>query len=73
MQLCGYFDQCWCQSNALSKGARGMVVLFKTEAQLVAMAKDVWVGSFVWSLAIPLAAGLWFALLARKARAGQVD
>jgi hypothetical protein len=68
LQLAGYFDQCWCQANALSKGETGTVLLFRTQAQLANVARKVWIATFVWSIMIPLAAAAWLAALARKAR-----
>lgn len=71
LQLAGYFDQCWCQAVALSKGDKGMVLLWRTQAQLANVAKKIWITTFVWSILLPLAAATWLAALSRKAERRQ--
>ena len=47
-ELCGVFDNCWCESNYFSLRQEGWVLLFKGASQLAPDAQRVWVGGIAF-------------------------
>lgn len=51
-ELVGFYDGCWCDSTALSKGVGGWVLLFIKPSEAAKIASAPWAGSVVLSVAV---------------------
>lgn len=66
MEICGGFDNCWCNGIFLGMGDKGYVILFKSAAELAASAKLPWGGGLAMTLIVCSVVYLFFFFGARK-------
>ncbi|KAJ7136746.1 hypothetical protein C8R44DRAFT_767806 [Mycena epipterygia] len=59
----GTFQTCWCQTDAIQYGANGWTPVFKGAVDLRATAGGVWIGRFIFSIAVSVLVGGFFAYL----------
>ncbi|KAK7046418.1 hypothetical protein R3P38DRAFT_2507461 [Favolaschia claudopus] len=48
----GFFETCWCQTNAFQFGHDGWTSIFKGSADLRDAASGNWIGGFIWSTGV---------------------
>ncbi|KAJ6611596.1 hypothetical protein B0H10DRAFT_353009 [Mycena sp. CBHHK59/15] len=56
----GVFQSCWCQTDSLQYGQSGWAPVFKGQQDLRNVAQSIWIGGFIWSVAVCLIAGAFF-------------
>ncbi|KAJ7648783.1 hypothetical protein DFH06DRAFT_1209610 [Mycena polygramma] len=66
MEDIGYFQTCWCQTDAYQYHKSGWTPVFKGQQDLRDVAQGIWIGGFIWSVAVCLIAGAFFS--GRKSR-----
>ncbi|KAJ6559553.1 hypothetical protein B0H19DRAFT_1145407, partial [Mycena capillaripes] len=66
MEDIGFFQTCWCQTDAFQYHQSGWTPVFKGQQDLRAVAQGIWIGGFIWSVAVCLIAGAFF--IGRKSR-----
>ncbi|KAJ7136748.1 hypothetical protein C8R44DRAFT_868868 [Mycena epipterygia] len=57
------FQTCWCQTDAFQYGANGWTPVFKGTADLRVTAGGIWIGGFIFSIAVSILVGGFFAYL----------
>ncbi|KAJ6559729.1 hypothetical protein B0H19DRAFT_1145688 [Mycena capillaripes] len=66
MEDIGFFQTCWCQTDAFQYHRSGWTPVFKGQQDLRAVAQGIWIGGFIWSVVVCLITGAFF--IGRKAR-----
>jgi hypothetical protein len=56
----GTFQNCWCQTAVFQYHNHGWTPVFKTAADLRSAAESVWLGGFLWSIAVCVVAAAIF-------------
>ncbi|KAF8142888.1 hypothetical protein K438DRAFT_661490 [Mycena galopus ATCC 62051] len=56
----GVFQSCWCQTGSLQYRQSGWAPVFKGQQDLSNVAQSIWIGGFIWSIAVCLIAGAFF-------------
>ncbi|KAJ7029921.1 hypothetical protein C8F04DRAFT_1115463 [Mycena alexandri] len=56
----GVFQSCWCQTDSLQYGQSGWAPVFKGQQDLRNVTQNIWIGGFIWSVAVCLIAGAFF-------------
>ncbi|KAJ7441568.1 hypothetical protein FB451DRAFT_1298632 [Mycena latifolia] len=60
MEDIGYFQTCWCQTDAYQYHQSGWTPVFKGQQDLRDVAQGIWIGGFIWSVVVCLIAGGFF-------------
>ncbi|KAJ7031199.1 hypothetical protein C8F04DRAFT_1111902 [Mycena alexandri] len=60
MEDIGYFQTCWCQTDAYQYHQSGWTPVFKGQQDLRDVAQGIWIGGFMWSIAVCLMVGAFF-------------
>ncbi|KAJ7624246.1 hypothetical protein DFH06DRAFT_1230060 [Mycena polygramma] len=66
MEYIGYFQTCWCETAAYQYHKSGWTAVFKGQQDLRDVAQGIWIGGFIWSVAVCLITGAFFS--GRKSR-----
>ncbi|KAJ7239432.1 hypothetical protein C8J57DRAFT_1727319 [Mycena rebaudengoi] len=66
MEAMGTFQNCWCQTAAFQYHEKGWTALFKGQPDLREIARHVWIGGFVWSVVVSLAASITFGVISMR-------
>ncbi|KAJ7648926.1 hypothetical protein DFH06DRAFT_996557 [Mycena polygramma] len=56
----GYFQTCWCQTDAFQYHQNGWTPVFKSQKDFRDVAQGIWIGGFIWSVLVCLIAGAFF-------------
>ncbi|KAJ7822578.1 hypothetical protein B0H14DRAFT_2598501 [Mycena olivaceomarginata] len=60
MEDIGFFQTCWCQTDAYQYHQSGWTPVFKGQQDLRDVAQGIWIGGFIWSVVVCLIAGAFF-------------
>jgi hypothetical protein len=60
MEELGTFQTCWCQTDAIQYHDNGWTPVFKGQADLRDIASSVWIGGFLWSVAVCIVTAVIF-------------
>jgi hypothetical protein len=60
MEDIGFFQTCWCQTDAYQYHMSGWTPVFKGQEDLRTVAQGTWFGGFIWSVVVCVIAGVFF-------------
>lgn len=66
LEFTGSFENCWCQSDALSLRGDGWTVLYKSAADLAGASAEYWAGGLVFSLTVIFGSMIFFLLASHR-------
>lgn len=66
LEFTGSFQNCWCQTDALSMRSTGWTVLYKNAADLANASAEYWAGGLVFSLTVIFGCMLFFLLASHR-------
>ncbi|KAF9062628.1 hypothetical protein BDP27DRAFT_1336305 [Rhodocollybia butyracea] len=61
MEDIGAFQNCWCQTDAFQFHEHGWTAVFKSASDLRNAAGGIWIGGFIWSMAVCIVVAVVFA------------
>jgi hypothetical protein len=64
-EVIGFYNNCWCDSVSLSRGAEGFVILFKPPQEMADQATPAWAGGVFLSIFVVAASSAIFGLFSR--------